>query len=34
VKHIAQAHGASVSLKSKLGEGTTVTVEFPAPPPE
>jgi two-component system phosphate regulon sensor histidine kinase PhoR len=29
VKHIAQAHGGGVSIKSRLGEGTTVTVELP-----
>ena len=30
VKHIAQAHGGVVSVKSRLGEGTTVTVELPS----
>ncbi len=29
VKHIAQVHGASVSLDSDVGIGTTVRVEFP-----
>ena len=29
VKHIAQAHGGGVSIKSRLGEGTTVTVDLP-----
>jgi two-component system, OmpR family, phosphate regulon sensor histidine kinase PhoR len=29
VKHIAQAHGGGVSVRSRLGEGTTVTVELP-----
>ena len=29
VKHIAQAHGGGVSVKSRLGEGTTVTVDLP-----
>jgi len=29
VKHIAQAHGGTVSVKSRLGEGTTVLVELP-----
>ena len=31
VKHGAQYHGAKVSLQSTLGEGTTVTLAFPAP---
>ncbi|MCI8594427.1 MAG: PAS domain S-box protein [Oscillospiraceae bacterium] len=30
VKHAAQCHGAAVSLQSAEGEGTTVTVTFPA----
>ncbi|MDR1440200.1 MAG: two-component sensor histidine kinase, partial [Clostridiales bacterium] len=34
VKHIAQACGASVSLASKPGEGTSVTVEFAALRPQ
>jgi two-component system phosphate regulon sensor histidine kinase PhoR len=29
VKKVAELHGAAVSLRSKLGEGTTVTVLFP-----
>lgn len=29
VKHVAQAHGATVSLSSAPGEGTRVRVEFP-----
>ncbi|MGB8959897.1 MAG: ATP-binding protein [Candidatus Aminicenantales bacterium] len=29
VKHIAQAHGGGVSVRSRLGEGTTVTVSLP-----
>ncbi len=31
VKHGAQYHGARVQLQSTLGEGTTVTLIFPAP---
>ena len=34
VKHAATLHGADVSLESTLGEGTTVTVAFPAFYPE
>ena len=34
VKHAATLHGADVSLESALGEGTTVTVVFPAFYPE
>lgn len=29
VKHLCQAMGADVSLHSRLGDGTTITVEFP-----
>ena len=29
VKHIAQAHDGAVSVKSRVGEGTTVTVNLP-----
>jgi two-component system phosphate regulon sensor histidine kinase PhoR len=29
VKHIVQAHGGAVSVKSRLGEGSTVTVSLP-----
>lgn len=29
VKHIAELYGARLSLQSKIGAGTTVTVEFP-----
>ena len=29
VKHIAQAHGGGVSVRSRLGEGTTVIVDLP-----
>ena len=29
VKHVARIHGAKLELKSKLNEGTTVTVRFP-----
>ncbi|MGZ5469543.1 MAG: sensor histidine kinase, partial [Candidatus Aminicenantales bacterium] len=29
VKHIAQAHGGVVSVQSRLGEGTKVTVSLP-----
>jgi len=31
VKHASRLHNASVSLKSTLGEGTTVQVQFPYP---
>ena len=30
VKHAAMLHGAELFLESELGEGTTVTVRFPA----
>ena len=30
VKGLAEAHGGAVSLKSRVGEGTTVTVTLPA----
>jgi two-component system cell cycle sensor histidine kinase PleC len=30
IKGLAEAHGGSVSLKSRVGEGTTVTVTLPA----
>ena len=30
VKHIAQYHHAAVSLSSRVGEGTTIRVAFPA----
>ena len=30
VKHAALAHGAKVSLTSKVGKGTSVRVDFPA----
>ena len=30
VKHAAKLHGARISLRSTVGEGTTVTVRFPA----
>lgn len=30
VKHAAAYHNATIDLKSKLGEGTTITVTFPA----
>ena len=29
VKHIAQLHGAQVSLESEPGKGTKITVRFP-----
>ena len=29
VKHVAVAHGASLRIESKLGEGSTFTLEFP-----
>jgi two-component system phosphate regulon sensor histidine kinase PhoR len=29
VKHIAQAHGGRITVKSKLGEGSTFTLELP-----
>jgi signal transduction histidine kinase len=29
-KKLIELHGGSISLKSALGEGTTVTVRFPA----
>lgn len=28
VKHVAMVHGADINVKSKLGEGTTITVTF------
>ena len=28
-KRLVEAHGAHASIKSELGEGTTVTIEFP-----
>jgi two-component system phosphate regulon sensor histidine kinase PhoR len=30
VKHIAQAHGGRIAVESKLGEGSTFTLELPA----
>ena len=30
VKHAAKLHGARISLRSTVGEGTTITVRFPA----
>lgn len=33
VKHIVQAHGGSLSIESRVGRGTTVTVSLPAEPP-
>ena len=30
VKHAALAHGAKVSLSSKVGKGTSIRVDFPA----
>jgi two-component system phosphate regulon sensor histidine kinase PhoR len=29
VKHVAQAHGGAVSVRSRLGEGTTIVVDLP-----
>jgi two-component system phosphate regulon sensor histidine kinase PhoR len=29
VKHVAQAHGGAVSVRSRLGEGTTIGVDLP-----
>ncbi len=34
VQKIMELHGGSLSIESELGEGTTVTVRFPAEPPE
>lgn len=31
VKHITEAHGGTVAAASRLGEGTTITLTFPAP---
>ena len=31
VKHAAVYHNATIDVQSQLGEGTTITVEFPAP---
>ncbi len=31
VKHVAAAHGASLQIESKLGEGSTFTLVFPKP---
>ena len=30
VKGLAQAHGGDIDLKSRVGEGTTVTITLPA----
>ena len=32
VKHIVQAHGGSLTIESRYGEGTTVTVNWPVAP--
>jgi two-component system phosphate regulon sensor histidine kinase PhoR len=32
VKHIAQAHGGSVDVESRLGEGSTFSLRIPAAP--
>ena len=29
VKHVAQAHGGAVSVRSRLGEGTAITIDLP-----
>ena len=34
VKHIAERHRATLDIASKVGEGTAVTVTFPACPPD
>jgi signal transduction histidine kinase len=33
VKRIAELHGGSVQIASRLGQGTTVTLSLPTPPP-
>jgi len=33
-KRIAEAHGGSLTVDSKVGEGTTFTLRLPATPPE
>jgi signal transduction histidine kinase len=33
VRHVAEAHGGSVRLASRPGEGCTFTVELPREPP-
>jgi len=32
VRHVVDAHGGSIAIDSRAGEGTTVVVELPAPP--
>ena len=34
VKTIVEAHGGTINVKSKLGEGTEFTLRIPAAPPE
>ena len=34
VKHLVEAHGGRVAVESRLGQGTTIRMRFPAPAPD